>query len=159
MPANVPQLFITITYYYYNSTLTSMLAAAEYSPYGATCKPLRITWPVKNSQQRSTYLLSVPYQYGISLLVTCIILHWLVSQSMFHVLVIPYNMLEHPDHKSKRQLDKLFASIFLALLVGAVRTPPRCENWNSILYKSSESPDCKAARWICFQSRNALSGR
>ncbi|ODM16736.1 hypothetical protein SI65_07701 [Aspergillus cristatus] len=119
--ANIPQLFITITYYYYNSILTSMLAAAEYSSYGTTCKPLRVTWPVKNSQQRSTYWLSVPYQYGIPLLVTYMILHWLTSQSMFYVLVIPYNVLEHPDHKSKlSSINFSPLPIFLALLVGAV---------------------------------------
>lgn len=119
--ANIPQLFITITYYCYNSVLTSMLASAEYTSYGVTRKPLRVTWPVKDSQQRSTYWLSVPYQYGIPFQITYMILHWLVSQSVYYIQIIPYNMLEHPDYA--RKASSIILSplpMFLALLVVTV---------------------------------------
>jgi hypothetical protein len=69
LTANSAQLFPTVSYYFYDSVLTSMLAVAEYSSYGAGRKPLRVTWPVKGSLQHSTYWLSVPYQYGIPIMV------------------------------------------------------------------------------------------
>ncbi|KAJ9492264.1 hypothetical protein VN97_g996 [Penicillium thymicola] len=37
--ANIPQLIITVSYFFYNSVLTSMLATAEYSSYGQARSP------------------------------------------------------------------------------------------------------------------------
>ncbi|KAE8376759.1 hypothetical protein BDV26DRAFT_293783 [Aspergillus bertholletiae] len=54
----------------------------------------RVTWPVKGSMQRSTYWLSVPYQYGIPALILYMILHWLVSLSVLYIQIIHYDMLE-----------------------------------------------------------------
>ncbi|KAE8337914.1 hypothetical protein BDV24DRAFT_153937 [Aspergillus arachidicola] len=88
---NSPQLGVTMIYYIYNKVLTNMLLCAEYSSYGIDRKFLRVTWPVKGSQQRSTYWLSIPYRYGIPVLVLFTAVHWLVSQGSFYVLVIPYD--------------------------------------------------------------------
>ena len=88
--ANVPQLILAICYYCYNSVLTNMVAAAEYSTYGMSKQPLRVTWPVAGSQQRSTYWLSLPYQYAVPHLGMFTILHWLISQSIFYVRLVPY---------------------------------------------------------------------
>lgn len=88
--ANIPQLVLSICYYFYNSILTSMVAAAEYDTYGVSSQPLRVTWPVKGSKQHSTYWLSIPYRYAVPNLVMFTILHWLVSQSIFYVTLIPY---------------------------------------------------------------------
>lgn len=83
--ANIPQLLITMSYYGYNNSMTTMLAAAEYDSYGVSSKSLRVTWPEKDSQQKSTYWLSIPYQYAVPILVLYVVLHWLVSQSTFYV--------------------------------------------------------------------------
>lgn len=77
--ANIPQLILTVSYYCYNAVLTSILAAAEYNSYGVKRKALRVTWTIKNSQQRSTYWLSVPYRYIAPILALYMVLHWLVS--------------------------------------------------------------------------------
>ncbi|KAF9885145.1 hypothetical protein FE257_000671 [Aspergillus nanangensis] len=103
--ANVPQLAITICYYFYNSVLTSMVAAAEYSAYGTSRKPLRMTWPVQDSEQLSTYWLSLPYQYSVPMLVMYTVLHWLVSQSIFYVTLIPYRPDGQVDWGSDRLLN------------------------------------------------------
>lgn len=103
--ANIPQMLLTICYYCYNGVLTSMLAAAEYSSYGSSRQPLRVTWPAKGSKQRSTYWLSVPYQYSVPNLVIYMILHWLVSQSIFYVTLIPYRPDGQTDWGSDRLLD------------------------------------------------------
>lgn len=118
--ANAPQLVISLSYYGYNNVLTSMLVAAEYSSYGVARKPLRVTWPLKGSQQRSTYWLSLPYQYNIPILAIYMILHWLISESFFYVLTVPY-ALDQPDtHFTTRSLGYSALPIFLSLLVGSL---------------------------------------
>lgn len=81
--------------------MTSMLVAAEYSSYGVHRKPkgLWVTWPTKGSEQRSNHWLSVPYRYCIPIMVLYTIVHWLVSQSMFYVLLIPYSLDDKMTHK------------------------------------------------------------
>ncbi|KAJ5954344.1 hypothetical protein N7501_008623 [Penicillium viridicatum] len=118
--ANIPQLIITVSYFFYNSVLTSMLATAEYSSYGASPKPLRVTWPIKNSMQQSTYWLSMPYQYGAPLLVIYTVLHWLISQSIFYVRIMAYDWIGRPIYQfSVSSLGYNALAIFISILVGA----------------------------------------
>jgi len=88
--ANTPQVIASIAYFFYNSMLTAMLLADEFNDYAAERKPLRVSWP--KGYQRSAYYLSLPYRYSIPLMITHTILHWLVSQSVFFVEVILYDM-------------------------------------------------------------------
>lgn len=119
--ANIPQLAITISYYCYNAVLTSMLAASEYNSYGANRKSLRVTWPVKGSQQRSTYYLSVPYKYGVPVLILYMLLHYLVSQSIFYILLIAYDPQDVMDTGTTiSSLGYSSMPIFLSILVGAI---------------------------------------
>lgn len=99
--ANSAQLIVTVAYYFFNRVLTSMLASAEYSSYGTDRKALRVTWPVKDSKQRSTYWLSVPYKYGIPILLLFTAIHWLVSQGYYYVLMIPYGADDQPLYEKK----------------------------------------------------------
>ncbi|KAI9924291.1 hypothetical protein MW887_007241 [Aspergillus wentii] len=137
--ANTPQFIVTISYYFYNSVVTSMLAAAEYSSYGVERKPLRVSWPKKGSSQRSTYWLSIPYQYGIPLLITYAALHWLISQSLFYVKVVPYDLNQHrSDENITSTLGYSPIAIFIALLVGilmvlALFVPACCRRFKSIM--------------------------
>jgi hypothetical protein len=101
LAANSAQLIITVSYYFYNSVLTSMLASAEFNSYGVDRKPLRVTWPVKGSRQRSTYWLSLPYQYNIPIMVLYMILHWLVSEGLYYVLMIPYDFDDQPIYEER----------------------------------------------------------
>jgi hypothetical protein len=116
--ANIPQFFVTISYTSYNSVLTSMLAAAEYSSYGTRYKPLRVTWRAKKSDQRSTYWLSVPYQYRIPILVVYVALHWLMSQGFYFTWLLPYDNYGN-QLKDRRQstLSVTLLPIFLAVIV------------------------------------------
>lgn len=99
---NSAQLIVTLCYYFYNSLLTRMLLSAEYSSYGVDRKPLRVTWPVEGSKQRSTYWLSIPYQYGFPAMALFTILHWLVSQGIYFLLVIPYAADGNPMYAEKK---------------------------------------------------------
>jgi hypothetical protein len=103
--ANLPQLLISLSYYFYNSVLTTMIMASEYDSYavrgrrGASVAEIIQTKPKKGLRvssdrqgaQRSFYFLSLPYRYSLPLMLTYTVLHWLVSQSIFYVRVIMYN--------------------------------------------------------------------
>lgn len=119
--ANIPQLVITVSYYCYNAVLTSILAAAEYSSYGVKRKALRVTWPIKDSQQRSTYWLSIPYRYVAPILALYMVLHWFVSQSIFYLMLITYLPNDQPDpDNTMSSVGYSSTPIFLSILVGAV---------------------------------------
>ncbi|KAI5246195.1 hypothetical protein E4T43_02765 [Aureobasidium subglaciale] len=79
--ANLPQVILSFVYLLFNSVLTAMLAAREWSHYARHRKPLRVSTP--KGLQRSTYFLSLPYRFAIPLLLLSGALHWLVSQSLF----------------------------------------------------------------------------
>ncbi|KAI5306633.1 hypothetical protein KEM56_007876 [Ascosphaera pollenicola] len=85
---NIPQICVSISYFCFNTIITVMVCASEYSSYGVKRKILRVT--NRKGAQRSTYWLSMPYQYSFSLLTIFAVLHWLVSQSIFFVLIVPY---------------------------------------------------------------------
>ena len=87
--ANSPQIVLSCLYLTLNGILTSMLLADELNGYARQRKALRVTSPT--GKQRSTYRLHIPYTYGVPLLVTFGILHWLVSQSLFLARVTVYD--------------------------------------------------------------------
>lgn len=84
--ANSPQLIFSFLYFAFNSLLTTMALAAEWSGYAHHRKGLRVSNNPRLSQ-RSTYFLSIPYRFSIPLIVATTILHWLISESLFLVSV------------------------------------------------------------------------
>ncbi|OQE44821.1 hypothetical protein PENCOP_c002G08560 [Penicillium coprophilum] len=88
--ANIPQLLFSFLYFAFNSLLTAMNIAAEWSGYAVKRKGLRISGSPSLSQ-RSNYFLSLPYRYAIPLMVVSAILHWLISQSLFIVGIEAYS--------------------------------------------------------------------
>ena len=80
--ANSFQLALSTTYFLYNSLYTAQCAALEWATYARGMrKSLRVTWP--RGQQRSTYYLQLPYRYGIPLTILLVLMHFLISQSIF----------------------------------------------------------------------------
>jgi hypothetical protein len=75
-----------------------MLANREWSNYARKRSALRVTVP--SPTQRSTYFLSLPYTYSLPLVVASILLHWLISQSLFVARIAVYKNgeLESPDY-------------------------------------------------------------
>ncbi|KAI9037923.1 uncharacterized protein KD926_011446 [Aspergillus affinis] len=94
--ANLPQLILSFLYVAYNSLLTSMCLAAEWSAYGITRKGLRVSHSPKVAQ-RSNYFLSIPYRYAVPLISTSAILHWLASESLFVIAVEAYDTKMRKD--------------------------------------------------------------
>ena len=86
--ANSPQLLLSFLYFAYNGLWTCMLLTKEWASYARARKPLRVTSPTGG--QRSTYRLQLPYRHGVPLVVISGTLHWLVSQSIFLVVLEAY---------------------------------------------------------------------
>ena len=85
LTANLPQLVLTTLYFLYNSLYTSMFTAFEWSRFALQKKSLRVSSP--RGSQRSTYWLQLPWIYSLPISIAAAILHWLVSQSIFLVIV------------------------------------------------------------------------
>ncbi|KAF2123171.1 hypothetical protein BDV96DRAFT_626911 [Lophiotrema nucula] len=127
--ANIGQLVLTLTYYSYNRIFTMFSAATEWDGFAATRKSLRVSGTPRG-EQRSTHLLTLPYRVAVPLLMISGLLHWLVSQSMF-LVVIEYR---HWDKESKNWTRKPFdtrdtffgcafsplAIVFLSVAVGMI---------------------------------------
>ena len=79
--ANSPQLLISMLYILYNDLLTRIHLGREWSSYATKRHPLRVTQP--RGAQRGSYYLSLPWIFAVPLLVLMVVLHWLVSQSIF----------------------------------------------------------------------------
>lgn len=80
--ANSFQLALSTTYFLYNSLYTAQCAALEWASFACgKRKSLRVTWP--RGLQQSTYYLQLPWRYGVPLTGLLILMHFLISQSIF----------------------------------------------------------------------------
>lgn len=84
--ANSPQIMASFIYFLYNSVFTNMLLGHEWATYSYKRKGLRVTTEGQGSQ-RSSYFLSLPYRWAIPLMATSSLMHWVVSQSIFFVII------------------------------------------------------------------------
>ena len=83
--ANAPQQILSLCYFAYNALITRACAEREWNSYALSYKAIRVTEPT--GDQISTYRLQLPYKYSIPLLVVSVLLHWLVSNTIY-VLII-----------------------------------------------------------------------
>ncbi|EGZ68749.1 hypothetical protein NEUTE2DRAFT_131172 [Neurospora tetrasperma FGSC 2509] len=83
--ANTPQIFLSLTYLFFNNILTKMVAERERkgkaSPKTPTTKTLRTSQP--RGSQRSTFFLSLPYRYALPFVAVSSVMHWLMSQCLY----------------------------------------------------------------------------
>ncbi|KAH6889430.1 hypothetical protein B0T10DRAFT_404784 [Thelonectria olida] len=84
--ANAPQLFFSVLYFQYNGLFTCMLSAKEWSDFGRERKSIRVS-SKPLGEQRSRYFLQLPYRFSVPLLLLSILIHWMLSQSIFLVAV------------------------------------------------------------------------
>ncbi|KAK4233848.1 hypothetical protein C8A03DRAFT_47693 [Achaetomium macrosporum] len=84
--ANSPQAVLSVLYFIYNGLFTTISLAIEWDSYARNRKGLRVSSnPV--GAQRASYYLQLPYRYSLPLLAFSVILHWLISQSIFLVFI------------------------------------------------------------------------
>ena len=81
--ANTPQLILSLLYFAYNAIFTCENIGREWSNFGRRRQPLRVT--TSHGDQRSTYWLTLPYRYGVPLMIIAVLIHWLFSRSIFLV--------------------------------------------------------------------------
>lgn len=99
LTANSFQLALSTTYFLYNALYTAQCGALEWSTYSSPeRKPLRVTWP--HGQQKSTYYLSLPYRYGLPLTIFLMVVHFLISQSIFLARVQWYDVNGNMDESN-----------------------------------------------------------
>ncbi|KAK3400464.1 hypothetical protein B0T20DRAFT_451271 [Sordaria brevicollis] len=102
--ANTPQVFLSVTYLFFNNILTTMVVEQEWHSFlnasAATDKwksddeeakrTLRTSQP--RGLQRETFFLGLPYRYALPFVVTSTVMHWLVSRSLFFSQVDFYDI-------------------------------------------------------------------
>ena len=99
--SNTPQIILSVLYFTFNSLFTAMLMGYEWTSYAHKRKGLRVSRSPQGSQ-RSTYFLSLPYRFGVPLVVLSGTLHWLVSQSIF---VVAFDIYDNLGREVTNQLD------------------------------------------------------
>ncbi|KAF2145296.1 uncharacterized protein K452DRAFT_266093 [Aplosporella prunicola CBS 121167] len=82
---NLPQALLSILYVLVNSIFTNFSITEEWSRYTRKLRALRVSEP--RGAQRSTYFLQLPYRLGIPAMIFSAFLHWIISQSIFVVMV------------------------------------------------------------------------
>lgn len=114
---NTPQLLFSTLYFMYNGMFTSMVTAAEWTQFATARKALRVSKP--RSGQRSTYWLQLPWKYSLPLLAISILLHWLVSRSLFIVRINVFGWAgkEQPDRDISACGYSPLAILIVALIV------------------------------------------
>jgi hypothetical protein len=81
--ANTPQLALSVLYLYYNGVVTMFMVQREFGQMHAASKrrTLRVSEPV--GIQRSSYMISLPLRYGLPMSAMSVVMHWLISESVF----------------------------------------------------------------------------
>lgn len=90
MIANTPQLILSFIYLFYNDVFTRMLMSHEWAAFATGRKALRVSRP--RGQQRSTFWLQLPFRYSVPMMAAMVLLHWLVSRSIFLVRITIYDI-------------------------------------------------------------------
>ncbi|KAH8664538.1 hypothetical protein BX600DRAFT_437080 [Xylariales sp. PMI_506] len=79
--ANGPQLILSLVYLTYNNLWTRLRMGVEWSQMSETFNGLRVSDPKGN--QISTYRLQLPYRYSVPLITLSIVLHLLLSTTVY----------------------------------------------------------------------------
>jgi hypothetical protein len=96
--ANVWHLAGSMLYVQSNALFSCIFANREWHHYTLERKPLRVTEP--HGLQRSSYYISMPWSFGIPLMISSAILHWTLSQSVFVMVVEAVaedGTIDHPN--------------------------------------------------------------
>ncbi|KAE8423068.1 hypothetical protein BDV36DRAFT_290877 [Aspergillus pseudocaelatus] len=118
--ANLPQLIFSMLYFACNGLITTMALAHEWSQYANQRKGLRVSAEPMGTQ-RSTYFLSLPYRYAIPFIIVSTLVHWLISESLFLVMIEAYTVnLERDPTNDIITCGYSAVAIVATISVGAV---------------------------------------
>ena len=108
--ANIGQLVFSLIYFSYNRIFTMFSWALEWESYAKSHKALRVSG-IPRGEQKSKHFLALPYRIAIPLLIFSGFIHWLISQSIF-LVVIEYRHFDYQSDSWTRKLsdiDKTFS--------------------------------------------------
>lgn len=80
---SLPHIVVAMAYFLLNAHLTQIVQLQEWLGLEKRRQALRVTTPEPNSEQTSTYWLSLPYRYSIPQILSSMMLSWLASQTVF----------------------------------------------------------------------------
>ncbi|KAE8330823.1 hypothetical protein BDV39DRAFT_190405 [Aspergillus sergii] len=89
-------LIFSMLYFACNGLITTMALAHEWSQCAIQRKGLRVSAEPMGSQ-RSTYFLSLPYRYAMPFIISSTLVHWLISESLFLVMIEAYTVSMERD--------------------------------------------------------------
>jgi hypothetical protein len=115
---NTPQLVISFIYLFYNDAFTRMFMCLEWAKFASERKALRVSRP--RGEQRSTFWLTLPYRCSLPLMLAMVLLHWLVSRSLFLVRISIYDV--NGWHDLSRDINACGFSPLALLLALCVST-------------------------------------
>jgi len=94
-------LLVSLLYLLYNDFFTRMFIAKEWSSYTTTHQQLRLSTASAElsafEKLKGRYILSLPYRVSLPLLIIMMLLHWLISQSIFLGIVGLNNYTPDPS--------------------------------------------------------------
>ncbi|EEP83034.1 predicted protein [Uncinocarpus reesii 1704] len=79
--ANVAQVCLAVIWTWYNGIICSMFISADWSTFAFKGQTLMVGSPT--GSQRGTWLLGLPFKFGVPLMALHVLAHWIVSQSVF----------------------------------------------------------------------------
>ncbi|KAH8798764.1 hypothetical protein DL96DRAFT_1539440 [Flagelloscypha sp. PMI_526] len=127
--ANSPQLILSFIYLIFNTLFTTMSLAVEWSNYSRQSRTLRVSH--RKGEQRSTYFLQIPYRLGIPVMIFSMVLHWLISQSIFLAKIddndIELDRISTCGYSVVGMIATLIAGVILAvfaIILGSRKLPP-----------------------------------
>lgn len=83
--ANIPQIFVALAFLFYNPLLVMLNVNESWLAMCLRRKNLRVRAPL--GAQKGAYLLGLPLRMALPWMLVSILLHWLISQSIFLVRV------------------------------------------------------------------------
>ncbi|KAL2011596.1 hypothetical protein VTN00DRAFT_4314 [Thermoascus crustaceus] len=95
--ANSPQVIFSTLCFAFNNLVSAITLAHEWSQYAVKRKGLRVSISPQGAQ-RSSYFLSLPYRYAVPMMTASAVLLWLISQSLFLVTVVAYDVNQERDY-------------------------------------------------------------
>ncbi|KAI6598771.1 hypothetical protein MCOR06_001481 [Pyricularia oryzae] len=82
---NIPQIVFSFCYLAVNALFTQLQVEREWNSYAQSYKPLRVSYPT--GDQTSTYRLQLPYRYSVPLMAASILMHWLISNCLYVIIL------------------------------------------------------------------------
>ncbi|CAI6267609.1 unnamed protein product [Periconia digitata] len=127
--SNSPQLALALAYFIWNSHITVMISAREYTMYAASTKcmndtqyhqpkhALRLTYVREGTQQRNSHFFAIPLRYWIPITALWTLLQWLASQAVFFARL---DLLSHWLQVSEYSISQVGYSVLGIICFTAV---------------------------------------